>query len=268
MLPGFGRGCASSSRPERLDRDTARGARPARRAAGRGEVRAGLRRGGGAAPGAARARQPGGRARAAARRPRPAPGSTRSRRTSAYALRLLRRRPAFTAACLLTVALGVGASTALFAVVDAVVLRPLPLPEPGALVAIYDSNAAQGVDRTGITSGNLVDWRRRTRAVPRHRRPLHDGPHAHARQRVRGGALGAGDRGLLRGARACRRRSAARSRRRRPASRSSTTRPRPSRRDPVVVLGHALWQRRFGSDPARGRARRSRRAAADARSSA
>ena len=46
----------------------------------------------------------------------------------AYALRLLRRRPAFAAACILTVALGVGASSALFAVVDAALLRPLPLP--------------------------------------------------------------------------------------------------------------------------------------------
>jgi putative ABC transport system permease protein len=84
-------------------------------------------------------------------------------RDAAHALRVLARRPAFTAACVLTVTLGVGAGTALFAVVDAVVLRPLPLPDPGSLVKLYDENAPRGVERTGVTTGNLLDWRRRTR---------------------------------------------------------------------------------------------------------
>src|SRR5262245_15785945 len=57
----------------------------------------------------------------------------------AYTIRLLRKRPGFSAVCVLTIALGVGASTALFAVVDAVLLKPLPLPEPGTLLSIYDT---------------------------------------------------------------------------------------------------------------------------------
>src|SRR5262245_32346586 len=81
-----------------------------------------------------------------------------------YAWRQLRSRPAFTAACLVTVALGVGASTALFAVVDHVVLQPLPLLDPDSLVRIYDSNPGKGSERTGITTGNLVDWRRRSKS--------------------------------------------------------------------------------------------------------
>jgi hypothetical protein len=64
-----------------------------------------------------------------------------------------------------TIALGVGASTALFAVVDAVVLKPLPLPDPERLVRVYDTNPAAGVVRAGVASGNLADWRRRTRAL-------------------------------------------------------------------------------------------------------
>ncbi len=82
-----------------------------------------------------------------------------------YAARTLRRRPAFSAACVLTIALGVGASTALFALVDAVLLRPLPLPEPDRLVRVYDTNPTAGVARTGVTSGNLADWRRRARLL-------------------------------------------------------------------------------------------------------
>ena len=60
---------------------------------------------------------------------------------------------------MLTIGLGVGASTALFAVVDAVLLRPLPLPEPDRLVRIYDTNPAAGVARTGVASGdgNVVE---------------------------------------------------------------------------------------------------------------
>src|SRR5262249_31079630 len=84
-------------------------------------------------------------------------------RDAAFALRMLRKRPGFSVVCVLTIAVGVGASTALFAVVDAVVLRPLPLPEPATLVKVYDVNFAIGAGRTGVATGNLADWRRRTR---------------------------------------------------------------------------------------------------------
>ena len=62
-----------------------------------------------------------------------------------------------------TIALGVGASTALFAVVDAVVLKPLPYPGADSLVRIFDTNLEAGIERTGATTGNLADWRRRAR---------------------------------------------------------------------------------------------------------
>jgi putative ABC transport system permease protein len=77
------------------------------------------------------------------------------------ASRTLGKRPVFSAVCILTIALGVGASTALFALVDGVVLRPLPLKDPESLVRIYDTNLRKSVTRTGVTSGNLVDWRQR-----------------------------------------------------------------------------------------------------------
>jgi hypothetical protein len=83
---------------------------------------------------------------------------------TAYAVRILRKRPGFSALCSLTIALGVGASTALFALVHTVVLKPLPFPAPERLVRIFDTNPEANIERTGATSGNLADWRRNARA--------------------------------------------------------------------------------------------------------
>src|SRR6266571_8974928 len=96
------------------------------------------------------------------------------RKDAACALRMLRKRPGFSAVCVLTIGLGVGASTALFAVVDAVVLRPLPLPDPASLVAIYDTNPSLGVERSGVappSAGPSPEGRRpRPSSTPRRHR--------------------------------------------------------------------------------------------------
>jgi putative ABC transport system permease protein len=165
-----------------------------------------------------------------------------------YSWRTLRQRPAFVSACVLTIALGVGASTALFAVVDAVVLRPLPLPEPERLVRIYDTHLSTGVARTGVTTGNLTDWRRRARAV----RGL-------AGHFTMGRTLTLGaDSEVVRAAqvtedffpvvgvpaavgRAFTAEETAASLFNRAAA--------PVGADPVMVISHALWRRRFGGDP-------------------
>lgn len=81
-----------------------------------------------------------------------------------HAARLLRRAPGLTTVSAATIAVGVGATTVLFALVSAVILRPLPYPDAARLVRIVDVNAAAGVDRAGVATGNLHDWRRRATA--------------------------------------------------------------------------------------------------------
>jgi len=62
-------------------------------------------------------------------------------RDLAYACRMMRRGPGFTATAILTLALGIGATTAIFTVVSGVLLRPLPFPEPEWLVSIREEQA-------------------------------------------------------------------------------------------------------------------------------
>ena len=75
------------------------------------------------------------------------------------AWRSMRKAPAFTLAAALTLALGIGATTAIFGVVRAVLLRPLPFPEPERLVTLWQPNPPQGIDRDVVSYPNLVDWR-------------------------------------------------------------------------------------------------------------
>ncbi len=77
-------------------------------------------------------------------------------RDASLAMRRLRRAPGFTLAAIATLALAIGANTALFALVDAVVLRPFPYPEPERLVALVEH--AHG-SRSAVAPGNIADYR-------------------------------------------------------------------------------------------------------------
>src|SRR5436190_7229336 len=81
-----------------------------------------------------------------------------------HGIRLLRRSPGFTTAAVVTLALGIGATSAIFSVVRTVMLEPLPYREPDRLVAVWETNRG-GTTRNVIAPANFVAWRERTETL-------------------------------------------------------------------------------------------------------
>ena len=79
-----------------------------------------------------------------------------------YALRGLRKKPLFAIAAVLTLALGIGANSAIFTVVHGVLLRPLPYPSPDRLMMVWSYNPRQGFDKDVSSFPNFDDWRRQS----------------------------------------------------------------------------------------------------------
>ncbi|HLL14391.1 MAG TPA: ABC transporter permease [Pyrinomonadaceae bacterium] len=156
-----------------------------------------------------------------------------------YGLRMLLKNPGFTFVAALTLALGVGANTAIFSVVNAVVLRPLPFPEAERLVWFDGVNPAKGIKESALSKPDYLDWQSQSNAFQS------------MTAFVQGSAILSDDnsepervpRGVV------------------TASFFQTVGVNPAQgrallpedelpgSEPVAVLSHGLWQRRFGANP-------------------
>ncbi len=81
-----------------------------------------------------------------------------------YGARRLLKRPGFTLIVVMTLSLGIGANTAIFTVINGVLLRPLPYEEPDRLVMLWESNPRRNIERQRVAPPNLAEWRGQSRS--------------------------------------------------------------------------------------------------------
>src|SRR5258708_2650142 len=154
-----------------------------------------------------------------------------------YALRGMRKSPGFAATAVLSLALGIGANTAIFTVVNAVLLKPLPFAEPERLVQIWESKPSKGYFRNVVNPFNFLDWRERTRSFE----------DMAAVQGLITNLTGLGDPLALNGMQVSPQYFSILPVS--PALRHTfTAEDGQPGHDHVVILSHGLWQSRFGSD--------------------
>jgi putative ABC transport system permease protein len=155
-----------------------------------------------------------------------------------YALRQLRKNPGFTAVAVVTLALGIGANTAMFSVIDAVLLRPLPFHNPDRLVAVKTTEPGRR-DDIGVSYPAFLDWRSRNHVFEGLSAFRQDDFTLTGRAEaihVTGGVVSANMFSLLGVAPTLGRGFI-------------TEEDMPVSTGSPVILSHSLWQERFGSDP-------------------
>jgi predicted permease len=156
-----------------------------------------------------------------------------------HALRMLQRSPGFTTVAVLTLALGIGANTAIFSVIDSVLLRPLPYHEPDQLVMVWESNSQHPNPHNTVSPPNFLDWQNRN-TVFSSMAYMFDGranltgngdPQEVVVQDVSANFFSLLGVGLLLGP-------------------GFTPENGQAGHDNVVILGYGIWKERFAGDPA------------------
>src|SRR5215831_7851277 len=156
-----------------------------------------------------------------------------------YAIRNLIKRPGFTAVAVLTLALGIGANTAIFSAINALLLKPLPIAKQDRVAAIWERNPSRGVEHNEVAFANYLDWRAQSHSFDQlalERWWSTNLTGGDMPERIQGflvttnffdvvGVKPAQGRNFL----------------------EDENQPG---KDAVAIIAYSLWQRRFGSDPA------------------
>jgi putative ABC transport system permease protein len=155
-----------------------------------------------------------------------------------YALRMLRKSPGFTAVAVTTLALGIGANTAIFSVVNAVLLRALPYKNPNSLVLIWSDQRTRGDNRSQLSFTDIDDYRTQNRVFENvvafgDWDAVFSG--SASPELIPGMQVADGYFSLM-GAPPL-------------LGRGFLPEEQVDGKDRVIVLGYGLWQRRFGGDP-------------------
>ncbi len=87
-----------------------------------------------------------------------------TRQDIGYALRMFVKNPTFTVIAIVTLALGIGVNTAIFSLINGVVLQPLQFGEPGDLAVVWETSALEGVETSETAVGTFLDWREKNEA--------------------------------------------------------------------------------------------------------
>jgi putative ABC transport system permease protein len=155
-----------------------------------------------------------------------------------YGLRLLTKQPSFTLVAIIALALGIGANTAVFSVVNTVLLRPLPYAEPDRIVSVSESNLPKGINQFPVSPANFLDWQEQNQVFEQIAVTARWTPGLSATgepERLNGARVSASLFNLL-GIRPV-------------VGRGFLPDDEKTPSQPVVVISHDLWQRHFGADP-------------------
>jgi putative ABC transport system permease protein len=159
-------------------------------------------------------------------------------RDARYGARILRKNPSYAAVIILTLALGIGANTAIFSVVNSVLLKPLPFKDSNRLVIISETDAKNRATNSPVSSSDFIDWKDQTKVfeqIAAWRFLYFNLTGIDQPERVQGLTVSASFLPLL-GAQV-------------QLGRTFLPEEEHVGKDKVVVLSDALWRRRFGADP-------------------
>ena len=155
-----------------------------------------------------------------------------------YALRNLLRRPAFTLIAVVTLALGIGANTAIFSAINALLLKPLPFPQLDRVVAIWDNLPSRGLMHNEVAVANYLDWQSQSQSFEQlalYRWWSANLTGIDTPERIQGFLITAnyldaiGIKPIL--------------------GRNFLPEENQPGKDAVAIITHSLWQQRFGGDP-------------------